>query len=209
MEHLLQTPVTAALLGLNLAVSLWVLYSAPHQMGRLAFVPYRVVRHAEWSRLFTGSFVHGSGAHLAFNMLTLFFFGPPLEMLLGPGGFLLLYIGSDLCASGLTTLLRRKDPYYSAVGASGAISGVVFAFCMFRPFQMLYLFFAIPIPAILFAVLYIGVSVWGLGKRDASAGGGIAHEAHLGGALGGILFIILLYPPVVQIFVEQIRQVLR
>ena len=81
-------------------------------------------------------------------MATLFFFGPYIEDTLGPGRFLAVYLGSELAANALTYLKHRDNPAYSAVGASGAISGVLFSFCLFQPFAMLGVMFVIPMPAI-------------------------------------------------------------
>ncbi|MEL6706572.1 MAG: rhomboid family intramembrane serine protease, partial [Bacteroidota bacterium] len=112
----------------------------------------------------------------------------------------LLYIGSDVAANALTMARHRKNPTYSAVGASGAISGVVFSYCLFDPFGLLYIFLAIPMPAILFAVLYVVFSV----QASRQGGGRIAHEAHLGGAIGGLALTILLYPAALSFFVAQV-----
>ncbi len=138
--------------------------------------------------------------HLLFNMVTLFFFGPYIESIVGSGRFLAIYLGSELAANALTYLKYSDNPQYSAVGASGAISGVLFAFCLFAPFQLLYIFFAIPMPAILFAVLYVALSVYA-SRREI---GRVAHEAHLGGAIGGLVLTLILYPASLGIFLEQL-----
>lgn len=198
-------PATTVLLIVNVVVSLYVLYANPQALERLALVPYDVVHNRAYERLFTAGFVHGGGAHLAFNMLTLYFFGPSLEGLLGPGRFLLLYFGSELAANAFSVYLHRSNPRYAAVGASGAISGVVFAFCLFAPFAKLYIFFAIPMPAIVFAVLYVVGSIYAMKQaREGGAVGGIAHEAHLGGAIGGLILTILLEPMALSVFLRQI-----
>ena len=193
-------PVTLFFLLLNGVVGAYTLFVNPELIDRWAFKPFRVVREREWSRWVTAGFVHVGLAHLAFNMITLFFFGPYVEQILGSGRFLVVYLGSELAANALTYWRHRDNPAYSAVGASGAISGVLFAFCLFEPFSLLYIFFAIPIPAILFAVLYVAFSVYA-SRRDV---GRVAHEAHLGGALGGLALTILLYPSAVSIFLRQI-----
>ncbi|MEX0748047.1 MAG: rhomboid family intramembrane serine protease, partial [Rhodothermales bacterium] len=120
--------------------------------------------------------------------------------------FLILYFGSELAAHGLSLFLHRDRADYAAVGASGAVSGVLFGFCLFEPFEKIYIFFIpIGIPAILFAVLYVLVSMYAM--RHAQEGGmtgGIAHEAHLGGAVGGLLLTILLEPRSLELFLNQI-----
>ena len=193
-------PVTLFFLILNVAIGLYSLAVNPEIIDRWAFKPYRVVREREWSRWLTAGFVHVGFAHLLFNMVTLFYFGPYIETALGPARFLAIYIGSELAANALTYWKYRDNPQYSAVGASGAISGVLFSFCLFEPFAMLGVMFIIPMPAILFAVLYVVLSIYA-SKREM---GRIAHEAHLGGALGGLALTILLYPAAVSIFLRQL-----
>ncbi len=199
-QLLAEAPVTLLLLAANIGVGLYALASNPALIGRLAFRPYGFAHRGEYGRLLTAGFVHGSLGHLAVNMLTLFFFGPVIEGVLGPAKFVAVYFGSEIAANVATLVKHRDDPGYSAVGASGAISGVVFSFCLFAPLELLYLFFAIPIPAILFAVLYVGFSVY----ASQQGGGRIAHEAHLGGALGGVVLTLLVYPAALGIFLHQL-----
>lgn len=202
MGELSAAPITLALLLLNGGISGYSLLSDPSLIGELAFRPRRIVENGEYYRLLSAGFVHGSIAHLAFNMITLFFFGPLLEGVLGPIGFLVLYFGSEMAAHGLTFMLNHDDPYYSSIGASGAVSGVVFAFCLFQPFAMLGVFLVIPMPAIIFAVLYVVVSIYALRQRDDGMYGGIAHEAHIGGAVGGVILTILLEPRAIDAFLR-------
>lgn len=207
MEPLLQAPLTLALLLANLAVSGYAMMIDPSLLPELSFQPRRIKERGEYYRFLTAGFVHAGGAHLAFNMITLFFFGPLLEQILGAGAFLILYFGAELAAHALTFAFNHDDPNYSAVGASGAISGVVFAFCVFFPLRNLYLFFALPIPAILFAFGYVFGSVYAMRRgRQQGIRGGIAHEAHVGGALAGIALTILLEPRSVQAFLQSFQQ---
>ncbi len=140
------TPITLALLIVNVGASAFTLMAAPDLIGRFSMRPYAIVR-GEWDRAITGSFLHGGFWHLAFNMWALLLFGTLLEaQIFGPIKFAILYFGSDLCASGLSIWRHRDDPNYSAVGASGAISGVILSYCLFAPLSQLYVFF-IPMPA--------------------------------------------------------------
>jgi membrane associated rhomboid family serine protease len=123
---------------------------------------------------------------------------------LGSVRFVLVYFGAELAAHAVTLWRHRDSPQYAAVGASGAISGVVFAFCLFRPFDLLYVFFALPIPAWLFAILFVAVSVAAMRREAGGAPGGIAHEAHIGGALGGLLITLLLEPRAGSIFLNHL-----
>lgn len=198
------TPFTLFLLLINGLVSGYALYQDQSLLGKLAFKPREVLQDNEWYRMITGGFVHGSLGHLAFNMLTLFFFGPVLEIQLGSLSFLLVYFGSELAAHALTLWIHKDTPGYAAVGASGAIAGIVFAFCLFHPFQLIYLFFAIGIPAWIFAVGFVGFSLYAMRKNGAASRGGIAHEAHLGGALGGLLLTLLLEPDALGLFLNQV-----
>ncbi len=208
MMNFSAAPVTLLLLVLNVMVSGYALFSDPGLIDRLAFKPRRIRENKEYYRFITGGFVHVGLGHLAFNMLTLYFFGPYLEYVVGSGRFLLIYFGSEMAAHALTMVLQRKNPGYSAVGASGAISGLVFAYCLFNPFSRIGLFFAIWIPAWLFAVGFVAVSVVAMRRRAAGSAGGLAHEAHLGGALGGVVLTILLEPRSLELFLGQISRVL-
>lgn len=209
MEQLLQAPITLALLIANLSVSGYTMSVDPSLLPELSFQPRRIRENGEYYRFLTAGFVHAGGTHLAFNMITFFFFGPLLERILGVGAFLILYFGSELVAHALTFALNYDDPNYSAVGASGAVSGVVFAFCLFFPLENLYLFFALPIPAILFAFGYVFGSIYAMRRgRQQGIQGGIAHEAHVGGALAGIVLTILLEPRSIQAFLQSFQQLM-
>lgn len=200
-----QAPVTLLLLIANVLVSGYAFTADPSLIDRLSLRPRRILENGEYGRLFTAGFVHVGLAHLAFNMITLFFFGPELERLLGSGQFLMLYFGSELAAHSLSLALHRDNPHYAAIGASGAVSGVVFGFCLFYPFSMLGVFFVVPMPAIVFAVLYVVLSIYAMqGGRDGGMTGGIAHEAHLGGALAGLILTVILEPRALVIFLDQV-----
>ncbi len=198
------TPFTLFLLLINILVSGYALFQDQSLIGKLAFKPREILKNGEWYRLITGGFVHGSMGHLAFNMITLFFFGPVLEVQIGSIGFLIVYFGAEIAAHAFTLWLHKDTPGYAAVGASGAISGLVFSFCLFHPFQSIYLFFAIGIPAWLFAAGFVIFSVMAMRKRESAAMGGIAHEAHLGGAIGGLLLTLIIEPDALGIFLNQI-----
>jgi membrane associated rhomboid family serine protease len=196
----IDAPATLILLVINGVIGAYTLFSDPSLVGRLAFRPYAFYHRREYWQMLTAGFAHVGLGHLFVNLLTLFFFGPYVEQLLGTVGFLVVYLGSDVTANAATLFRYRNDPSYSAVGASGAISGVLFSFCLFAPLEMIYLFFALPIPAIGFAVLYVAYSAWAAGQqRDR-----VAHEAHLGGAIGGVLLTLLVQPDALSIFLRQL-----
>ena len=197
------TPATLILLLLNVLVSGYALFGDAGLIDRLSFRPRQILQERQYYRLITAGFVHVGLWHLAFNMITLFFFGPFMERILGTMPFVLLYFGSELAAHALSLFLHRNNPSYAAIGASGAISGVLFGFCLFQPFAIIYIYF-IPAPAIVFAVGYVLLSIYAMRQRESGMTGGIAHEAHLGGALGGVVMTILLEPRVVAHFLGQI-----
>ena len=148
------------------------------------------VRAGQYHRMVTPAFLHADLGHLLVNMLTLYFFGPAVEVLFGTAGLLVIYLGSQLAAQGYTLYRKASEPDYNALGASGAVSGVVLAFCIVEPMQPLYLFFAIPMPAFVFGIGYVAYSTFAMGGK-----GRIAHEAHLGGAVGGAVLALLLGAP--------------
>ena len=198
MLALLATPVTTFFLLFNVLVGLYSLTVDPDLIGRWAFRPADV-RKGEWGRWITAGFVHAGFAHLLFNVVTLYFFGPHIERAIGGWRFFVVYMGSELAANALTYWRHRDNPAYSAVGASGAISGIVFAFVLFQPWAMLGVMFVIPMPAIVFAFLYVALSIYASNRQA----GRVAHEAHLGGALGGVVLTLALYPEAGRIFAAQ------
>lgn len=160
-------------------------FNSHNLMARNLLRPYWMLREKAWSALITSGFIHGDMGHLFFNGLTLFFFGPPLERRIGTDKFLALYfIGLVLSSLG-TVYKQRKNPDYAALGASGAILAVLFAFIVYYPTTNIYLFFAIPIPAVVFAFGYMAYSWW----ASKNARDNINHDAHLDGALTGLLFV--------------------
>lgn len=171
------------------------------------------IRSGENLRMLTSAFLHVDIAHLAFNMITLYFFAPVVIDYLGTPIFLLVYFGSLICGSLLTLQFHKNDYHYRAVGASGAVTGVLYSAILLRPDMNLYFFFIpIPIPAYVFGIGYLLYSIYGMkAKRD-----NIGHTAHFGGAIGGyvitlfnqphlltenFLMVILLAIPIIILFV--------
>ena len=177
----------------------------PKLLDALIFWPPAVTRRHDYSRFITYGFVHGSGSHLLFNMITLYFFGGLIERFinqqLGHYGFALFYL-LGLIASILPTYLRhRDDDQYRSLGASGAISGVLFAFILLQPWTSIYLFFIpIGIPAIVYAVLYLAYTIY-MDRKNTDR---INHSAHLWGAVYGMAFLIVMNPRVIGIFIDQL-----
>ena len=203
-EFMLQgitAPATYALILINVIVTGYDFFIDNRLNDRFDLDVDRVLRKGEWYRLITSGFIHGNQIHILFNMVTLYFFGPVVEAYLGIGPFLILYFGSELAANALTLLVKRGQRGYSSLGASGAISGVLLSACLFQPFNKIFIMpIPIGIPAIIYAIGYIGYSTFQVAEdtRD-----GTAHEAHLGGALAGIAFTLLFQPDVLHSFLAQ------
>jgi len=149
--------------------------------------------NGEKIRILTSGFLHVDQTHLFFNMLTLYFFADSVINNVGILKFLIIYFGSLLAGSLFALNFHKKEPYYSAVGASGAVMGVLYAAIMLNPGMNLYMFFIpIPIPAYIFGVGYLLYSIFGMKKQW----GNIGHSAHIGGTIGGFLLTIILFPQV-------------
>jgi membrane associated rhomboid family serine protease len=146
-------------------------------------------------RMLSSGFLHVDWMHLGFNMYALYVFGDIIATILGTVGFLIIYLGSLLAGSLYTLFYHKKEPYYSAVGASGAVSGIVYSSILLFPDMQLLLFFAIPIPGYVFGVGYLLYSIYGMKKQV----GNIGHAAHLGGAIGGFVLTLALMPELFSI----------
>ena len=163
---------------------------------RMMFIPYISKNDKQSYRIFSHMFVHADFQHLAFNMMSLYFLGSALEyelifqfgFLKGEINFLLLYFLGGLFSTLIPYARNHDNPNYRSLGASGAVSAVVFAFIIWNPFAELLIFFAIPMPAWLFGVLYLAFEIW----SDKKGNSGIAHDAHIGGAIFGVLFILII-----------------
>ncbi|HEY0039281.1 MAG TPA: rhomboid family intramembrane serine protease [Flavisolibacter sp.] len=183
----------------------------------LIFYPPAVSKRNEFYRFFTCGFIHADWGHLIFNMLALYMFGKEVEeafvVLLGTSGryiYLFMYV-SALLVSLLPTYSRNKDNYqYRSLGASGAVSAVIFAGLMLAPETEVFIFFIpIPIPGFIFAPLYLLISFW----LDKKGGGNINHSAHIWGAIYGLLFVIIagrvIDYNVVEVGLERIKAYMR
>jgi membrane associated rhomboid family serine protease len=167
---------------------------------QLILWPPAIARNHQYYRLVTYGFLHADPAHLLFNMFTLYSFGNAMDALytryLGPFGFVLFYVGG-LVASILPTYLRNRDnSNYRSLGASGAVSAVLFAFILLQPWASLLIFGVVPIPAIVFAIAYVAYTFY-MERRGRD---NINHSAHLWGALYGVLFTIAMEPRVLNLF---------
>lgn len=149
------------------------------------------IRQGEKMRVFSSGFLHVDTGHLFVNMLTLYFFADVVIESLGSSGFLAVYLASLLLGNVLSYFFHKDEYNYNAVGASGAVSGVIYAAILLYPDMSLYFFFIpIPIPAYVFGIGYMLYSIYGMKRRI----GNIGHDAHFGGAVGGYILTLLLAP---------------
>ncbi|HEX2394220.1 MAG TPA: rhomboid family intramembrane serine protease [Bacteroidales bacterium] len=174
-------------------------FSKRDSFYKLQFNAYQIYHRKQWYRLLTHGFLHANWMHLIVNMLVLYFFGPKVE------GFIrdilpvflskwhhliyILYYFVAIVIASLTSLYKhREDPWYNAVGASGAVSAVLFTFIFFNPWELLYFYGIIPVPGIVMGVLYLIYSHY-MGRRESD---NVNHDAHLSGAIFGFIFPLLI-----------------
>ena len=182
-------------------------WNKPELLHKWILNSYRVKNNNEYYRLLTSGFIHADYMHLAFNMFSLYFMGEALEqafgMLFGSAGaiyYVVLYILA-IVASDLPSFFKhQKDRSYNSLGASGAVSAIIFAGIMFFPTADILLFAVVPIPAFIFGVLYLAYSYY-QGRNSMQP---VNHDAHFYGAVFGVIFTILVYPPVISHFINQI-----
>jgi len=175
---------------------------------RWLFSPYLISEKKQWFRFFTHLFLHAGYPHLIFNMLTLYFFGDVVEYVFArdfPGRgelmFVLFFFVSGFCASVPAYYKHRGNIYYSAVGASGAVSAILFASILFNPLAKIYIFFIpIGIPAFIFGILFLIFSA-----RMARQGtDNVAHDTHFWGSVFGFVFPLAFHHEYIFIFFQQI-----
>jgi membrane associated rhomboid family serine protease len=179
-------------------------FNRPGEIDKLSMWPYMVKEHKQFYRFITAGLVHADYMHLGFNMLTMWFFGKYIEMifqdLFGSKIYFLVFYVLALIVSDIPSYFRHRNNYsYRSIGASGAVSAVVFAFILFQPWAKIVVF-VIPMPAILYGVLFLGYSVY-MSRRG---GDGINHDAHFWGAVFGIVFPLVIRPELAGYFIQQI-----
>jgi membrane associated rhomboid family serine protease len=184
--------VAAVILVVTLAASLAGLYASPKIIERSLFRPYWFLRRSQYDTIVTSGFVHADLPHLLFNLITFYFFAFQLQGQIGGARFAALYLVGLVASDAGTYFKHRNDPDYASLGASGAISAVLFASIVYFPWQKLFILpFPFPIPAPLFAIGYVAYS-WYSARHPH---GRINHDAHLGGAIAGLVFVLLTDPP--------------
>jgi membrane associated rhomboid family serine protease len=199
--------ITYILIGITVAVSLYA-FSKPALFPKLMMNPHDVATKGQYYRFLTSGFIHQDHMHLIFNMFSMYFFGRAVEMVFGhvfgqSGGiyFVALYILGIVASDVPTYFKNQKNPRYNSLGASGGVASVIFAFILFRPLDDICIYFALCLPGFILGTAYLVFS-WYQGRKSSDR---INHDAHLYGALFGLIFCLIFYPRSISIFWEQLR----
>lgn len=202
--------ITIAIIAITVLTSIMA-FSNVELFYRLALRPYNMSHGNEWWRIITHGFIHGDYTHLLINMLVFWSFGTNVERVFnslaaqgvisnGNMWFLILYFGALAAASAKDVVGQKNNPMYSSIGASGAVSAVVFTSIFFSPWSKIYFMAVVPIPAILFGIFYL----WYENYQAKRGGGKINHSAHIYGAIFGFLFPIAMDPSLAIHFINQL-----
>lgn len=197
------TPVNLLLIAITALVS-WLAFNNRALSDRLILWPPALDRKRQYDRLVTYGFIHASWSHLIFNMITLFFFGGQIESVMVnlTGSYFTypaFYVAALVVSILPSYLKNQKNPNYLSLGASGAVSAVLFAFILLSPWSIIFVLF-IPAPAIIYAAFYVGYSIW----MDRQGGDNINHSAHLAGAAFGIIFMLAMRPAIFEHFLREL-----
>lgn len=202
--------ITYILIGFTVLISIPALGN-PDWFLKYQLSPYQVYHRRQWYRLLTHGFFHANWTHLIVNMLVLFFFGPYVERYLKGALtpemqswswliYLLFYNAAIIVAS-LVSLFRHKDDvWYNAVGASGAVSAIIFFFIFFNPWELIYFYGILPVPGIIMGLLYLMYSHF-MSRRETD---NVNHDAHLTGALFGFIFPLFIDFRLIHYFITQL-----
>jgi len=200
--------LTFILIGITVITSISA-FNNKQLQSRWIFNPYLVNVNKQYYRFFSSGFIHADYIHLVFNMIALYYFGRTIEFIftmnhgvLGKVYFLLLYLGGVIVSDVPSFIKHRNNPGFNSLGASGGVASVLFGSILYRPLVDLCIYGIICIPAFILGTLYLIYSYFS-GKQMAD---NINHDAHLFGALYGIVFTIALNPPVVIGFFNEIKE---
>lgn len=200
----MSSTITFIIIGIT-AITSYASFQNSETLHKLIFYPALIKERREWWRFITHGLIHADYMHLIFNMLTLYFFGRNIEImfegLFGSTLVFPLFYLSALVVSSIPSYIKHKDhSWYRSLGASGAVSAVLFSTIVFDPWQTLMLNFFIPVPAILFAVGY----VWYSHRMSQQGQDNIGHDAHLWGAVYGFIFPLVMKPGILPYFFKQL-----
>ena len=195
------------IIGATVIVS-FICFSRRELVNRLSFNAYAILKRKEIYRLITHGFIHADTSHLLVNMFTFYFFGAYMESTFTHIGFgrweyAGLYFGGMIFSSLFDLIKYRDNAYYQSIGASGAVSAILFSSIIFNPWGIILLFAIIPVPGIIFGVLYIIYCQY-MSKR---ASGNVNHNAHLWGAIFGLIYPILLKPSLFLLFLSRLKDI--
>lgn len=196
------TPVALIIFAVTIGWSLMLIYGKKqYNIGNLVLNPYSVIHQKKYHQLLTSGFIHINLMHLLFNMFTFYFFAFKLETMVGSVNFTIIYFASMILADIPSVIKNKDNPDYNSLGASGAISGVLFSFILFDPMSGIIIFpIPFPLPAIIFAVLYLIYCQIALRKFS----DGINHDAHFWGAIAGAFSTIVLVPGILSHFINEL-----
>ena len=188
------SPVLLIVIAVTAVIS-FIAFNSPAIFEKYKFNVSAIRQNKEYIRLISAGFLHADMMHLIFNMLTLYFFGPIVLEAFGTIGFLVVYFGSIILGNLFSLYLYKNQGWYSAIGASGGVSGILFAAIAIYPFIGIgFMFIPIPIPGYIFGLLYFGYSVYMM--LNPSQHDNIGHAAHLGGAFFGLMYAVSNRPDV-------------
>jgi membrane associated rhomboid family serine protease len=200
MEYLTHTPVASIIFLFTIITSLYA-FNDQTLYGKFMLHPYSVSRRHKLYTLITSGLIHADWMHLIFNMMTFYFFAFQLEAMIGSWQFGVIYFFGLILSDIPSVIKHKNDMWYNSLGASGAISAVLFSYILFQPFSSM-MIFPIPIPiwAIIFGPLYLVYCVYASKhSRD-----NINHDAHFFGALAGLIVTVLIVPGVIPHFLTQL-----
>lgn len=200
MEYLQHTPVASIIFVFTIITSIYA-FNDPGLFGKFMLHPYSVSRKHKIYTLLTSGLIHADWMHLIFNMMTFFFFAFQLEAMIGSWQFAIVYFFGLILSDIPSVIKHKNDMWYNSLGASGAISAVLFSYILFQPFSSMIIFpLPIPIWAIIFGPLYLAYCVYASKhSRDS-----INHDAHFFGALTGLIVTVLIVPGVIPHFLSQL-----
>jgi membrane associated rhomboid family serine protease len=194
--------VPVAILAVTMVVSV-IAFRNPALMQKWILSPYRMTRSSWYTSFITSGFIHADIGHLFFNMFTFYFFAFPLNEIMGSMKFSILYFASMIIADLPSFVKNRNNPSYASLGASGAVSGVVFGFILYEPLSRIYIMFIpVGIPAFVYAALYLVYCVYAARRQ----GDHINHSAHFWGSLAGVVITVIFDPGVFGGFINKILQ---
>ena len=200
--------ITAWIIGITVIIS-WYAFGKPEVTRKLIMNPYRVAGEHEYYRFITSGLLHADFSHLLWNMLSFYFFGPLVEVYFnhyfgapGPYYFVGFYVLAVIISDVPSYFKHRNNPGYNSLGASGGVAAIIFASIVFQPIQKICIYFILCFPGFILGTAYV---IWSYYKGR-KANDNINHEAHLYGALFGILFCFILIPSSIRPFIEQLSQ---